>query len=500
MNRRTFLHLGLGMAALSAPGQTQARPPLRLTDLPDNTGDFGLARSLLEEGDYVAKIQGRLPPDLQGTLFRNGPGRFDRGAYRKQCILDGDGMIQAFRFAGDGKVRYSNRFIRTSKWKEEEASGSFEYATWTTNAPGGMLFNLGANVANQAGVSVWQRNGKLYAFDEYAKAHTLNPATLETLEEMSPGDVPATFAAHPKRDPVTGQWILFGLQMGPSTTLHLTILDGQDRLMQYRPFTLDKNYYVHDFFVSRNYIIVPLQPAIISVLGILAGTASVVDSMQWQPELGTTLLVFDRKNIAAEPIRLQADPVWMWHSFNAFETSDGEIVADFVGYDAPDHFLGENPAFFAIMRGIHLPFKNEGKIRRHRLNLASRKVRTEILHHGGHEFPQLFSEESMKEHQSGFAVIGNQPGYFPDGIARIDFKSGKRQEFHFGSGFYTGEPVIAPGRSGRKHWVLTLVYDSKMDRSFLGIFDAASIAVGPVCRIWLRHHSPLSFHGDFAPI
>jgi all-trans-8'-apo-beta-carotenal 15,15'-oxygenase len=35
---------------------------------------------------------------LQGTLYRNGPGLFDRGGGRKRMLLDGDGMIQAYQF------------------------------------------------------------------------------------------------------------------------------------------------------------------------------------------------------------------------------------------------------------------------------------------------------------------------------------------------------------------------------------------------------------------
>ena len=490
--------LGAGLFSRSA-GDLSARSPLETKDLPANATSFGLARSLLEEHDYAPKVQGTIPAGLRGTLFRNGPGRFDRGGYRKQCILDGDGMIQAFRFAGGKSVRYQNRFVRTAKWNEEEKSGQFEYATWTTNAPGGMLHNLGANIKNQAGVSVWQRNGTLYALDEYAQAYTLNPETLETQKEMAPGNAPATFAAHPKKDPLTGEWILFGLEMGASTTLHLTILDRNDQLLAHRPFTLERNHYVHDFFVSRNYIIVPLQPAIISVFGILAGTASVVDSMAWKPQLGTTLLVFRRSDLNAEPLRFEVDPVWMWHSFNAFETSEGDIVADFVGYDFPDHFLGEDPAFFAIMRGVHLPFRNHGTIRRHKISVSQGRASTEVLDGSGNEFPQLHPQEYMRAHRFAYVVTGNQPGYFPDGIARVDFQTGKREEFRFGSGFYPGEPVVAPDASGKKSWILTLVYDQKSDRSFLAIFDGSRISAGPVGRLLLRHHAPLSFHEEFVP-
>ena len=106
---------------------------------------------------------------MRGALYRNGPGLFERNGLRKQCLLDGDGMIQAFRFEA-GRVRYRNRFARTPKFVEEDRGAAYRYATWTTCAPGGDVSNLfGSAIANQAGVSTVAKNGRLYAFDESGK-------------------------------------------------------------------------------------------------------------------------------------------------------------------------------------------------------------------------------------------------------------------------------------------------------------------------------------------
>ena len=43
--------------------------------------------------------------------------------------------------------------------------------------------------------------------------------------------------------------------------------------------------------------------------------------------------------------------------------------------------------------------------------------------------------------------------------------------------------------------LLTQVYDSASRRSDFAIFEAAAIERGPVARVRLRHHVPLSFHG-----
>jgi len=131
---------------------------------------------LREEFSYEAGVEGKIPAELRGTLYRNGPGLFDRGGLRKRSLLDGDGMVQAFRFHERG-VHYRNRFVRTAKFVAEEASGSFVYPSWSTQAPGGFLANfMGAGrIKNQAGVTVYLWKGRLYAFDEMGLPYELDP-------------------------------------------------------------------------------------------------------------------------------------------------------------------------------------------------------------------------------------------------------------------------------------------------------------------------------------
>jgi all-trans-8'-apo-beta-carotenal 15,15'-oxygenase len=147
---------------------------------------LGLATSLREEYDYEARVEGKVPAELRGTLYRNGPGLFDRGGLRKRNILDGDGMVQAFRFH-DGGVHYTNRFVRTAKFIAEAASGRFIYPSWSTQASGGIWANfLGAGrIKNRLGLrSIFERP-TLRLFDEMGLPYELDPGTLETIG--SPG-------------------------------------------------------------------------------------------------------------------------------------------------------------------------------------------------------------------------------------------------------------------------------------------------------------------------
>ena len=53
-------------------------------------------------------------------------------------------------------------------------------------------------------------------------------------------------------------------------------------------------------------------------------------------------------------------------------------------------------------------------------------------------------------------------------------------------------PVSLPINRG---YLLSMALDGKTGRSFIPIMDAARLADGPIARIMLTHHTPLSFHG-----
>jgi all-trans-8'-apo-beta-carotenal 15,15'-oxygenase len=168
--------------------------------------------------DESPQIDGDVPREINGSLYRNGPGLFERGGVRKPHLLDGDGLVQRLSFAG-GKVRYQNAFVRTAKFIEEEKADAFRFRTWSMRRPGGTLANLGSGHSrSQAGVTVYPFNDKLYAFDELCPAYGLDPETLTTLGEEQLGDPAREFMikAHTKFDPLTGEWLLFGITLRPN--------------------------------------------------------------------------------------------------------------------------------------------------------------------------------------------------------------------------------------------------------------------------------------------
>jgi all-trans-8'-apo-beta-carotenal 15,15'-oxygenase len=74
--------LALGGCATSIPDQSAVLPLA-----PDQQWLAKLGHGLPTEYDYMTEIEGRLPQGLSGTLYRNGPGLFERDGYRRWSLI-----------------------------------------------------------------------------------------------------------------------------------------------------------------------------------------------------------------------------------------------------------------------------------------------------------------------------------------------------------------------------------------------------------------------------
>jgi all-trans-8'-apo-beta-carotenal 15,15'-oxygenase len=508
LSRRQLLRLsGEGVAALALLGCATS-PPLKkevFEDFGDPTRRYlGLATSLRVEHNYQARVEGEVPAQLRGTLYRNGPGLFDRGGLRKRNLLDGDGMVQSFCFHENG-VQYRNRFVRTEKFLAEQAADRFIYPSWSTQAPGGFWANFmgTGQLKGQAGITVFPWQGKLYAFDECALPYELDSSSLETLGVSSLG-LPKEFtiyAAHAKTDPHSGEWLHFGVLYGPSPKLHVTIFERGGALKLHRALPMPRNVYMHDWFVSQRHLVFSFHPVNIGFLSVFLGRKSLVDALSWQPEQGNLIMVLDR-NHDTPPLFLETSACFMWHSCNAFERG-GEVVADFVGYRNPDHFVGVDPVASAVMSGRRGKYAYPGALRRYLINPAARTISEEVLGDGSYEWPRVNEWHRCQDYRFGYMVKTRPGDFFWTIVCRVDTRTGRTDQYDFGPGCYLTEPVFAPlpGRSydagdqEEPGFLLTEAYDSATRISFLAILQADNLSAGPVAIVHLQHHVPFSYHG-----
>jgi all-trans-8'-apo-beta-carotenal 15,15'-oxygenase len=299
--------------------------------------------------------------------------------------------------------------------------------------------------------------------------------------------------AHTKIDPVTGDWLLMGITHGRKMKLHAIVHGADGGLKSHRVIDSPRQVYIHDFFATEHYFVFALQPMFVSPLGMLTGTSTYIENMTWKREEGTVVLVVPRDGGATRTF--DAPGAFMWHALNAFERED-EIVADFVAYNAPDHFAGPDALLHQIMQGKLAPPKEAGTLRRYRLNLSDGGLTEDILSTDTHEFPIVDPRLATRAHRVGYMTTGGLHA-INTGVKRVDFETGATQAYDFGSANAVGEPVFAakPGGAADDGWLITQILDGGTQKTYFAVFDAASVSAGPIAKVRLTHSLPISFHG-----
>src|SRR5437870_8621620 len=122
------------------------------------------------------RVEGRLPAELGGTLYRIGPSRHDVYGERYRHWFDGDGMVHALRLGG-GQAHYRNRFVATKKKADEDAAGARLYSAFGTPATGRGLTRMrrSAPPKSAANTNVVFHHGKLLALWEGGRPWRLDP-------------------------------------------------------------------------------------------------------------------------------------------------------------------------------------------------------------------------------------------------------------------------------------------------------------------------------------
>ena len=74
-------------------------------------------------------ILGKLPSDLVGTYYRNGPNAKHPASKDDPFhYFDGDGMVAAFRISGNkDSVKFSHKWVRTERLAYDDAAGKSIY-------------------------------------------------------------------------------------------------------------------------------------------------------------------------------------------------------------------------------------------------------------------------------------------------------------------------------------------------------------------------------------
>jgi len=463
-----------------------------------------------QEFDYpIEAIDGTLPPDLNGTLFRNGPGLLDVNGQPLHHPFDGDGMVCAVTFR-HGRARFRNRFVRTPGFIEEQQAGGIRYrGVFGTQKPGGWLANaLDLRLKNVANTNIIYWGGRLLALWEAGEPYRLDPATLETLgPDTLDGILPpgGAFAAHPRIDPSSPlnggapSLVNFALQPGLSTKVTVYELDPAGQLLQRQAFSLPGFAFIHDFALTPHYCLFFQNPLAFNPLPYLLGWRTQAQCLRFQPGRPTCIAAVPRDPSAGEPVRFWEAPAgFIFHHANAFER-EGGLTVDSIGYaDFPEL---DPEADFRQVDFAALP---PGQLWRTQLEWQRERATCECLEPQCCEFPAPNPNCEGRPYRYLFLAAAHQArGNAPlQALLKRDGATGEREVWSAAPRGFVGEPAFVPKANASAEddgWVLMWVYQADAHRTDVVVLDGRAIVQGPVARLRLRHHVPYGLHGSWTP-
>jgi all-trans-8'-apo-beta-carotenal 15,15'-oxygenase len=442
------------------------------------------------EHDYrVQDIEGTIPAELSGTLYRNGPGRWqDHTGRPLHHLFDGDGMVSAFTIER-GAVHYRNRYVRTQHYRGK--SGTRHMGT---DALGGFLANIARLPTNLANTNVIEHAGRLYALWEGGPPHELDPETLETKGLCRFGGELrwiGSYSAHPCFCPSSGDMFNFGVEFVPTPHLRVYRTDRTGTLKHYRSVSLPYVAMVHDFAITERYLVFLVSPIIPDGIPIALGLKAFGDAMKYHPERGSSFVLIPRDG--GEIRRIDHEAVLQFHLSNAFDDR-GDVVLDVITYRS-----GE--LLECISRFRTSPLDNAtSELTRFRVTAAGRVIR-EQLSDKSCEFPRHHPDREGRPHRYAYYNTRHRLGTMFDGITKIDLADNTESSYAADeSGNSFCEPVFAP-RPGAVDeddgWLLSVEYQADAHTSRLVILDAKDPSRGPIAAAQLTHHIPQGFHGSF---
>jgi len=294
-----------------------------------------------------AHIIGKIPKDLQGTLFRNGPGNvMDIQGTKTIHPIDGDGYVCALTFV-DGKVHFKSKFVDTTTRREEQKKGEFlfpgqmgtrEFRDYrildTVRALMGQTMLMKWRDPSNTNVYYW--GGKLITCYETKLPHVLDPKTLSTLGRDTFGGALDlnVLSAHPRIDHKKQRLVCFGLKpSGTLPQLGIYEFDKDWNCKVKRTIPMQGLFYSHDFLLTDTYYIFHMTPFVrftkSQALKIVMGLNGAGDFMKYYEDLPSKIILIPR--VATQPIlQFNTDPCHIFH----FSTCEENRLAGTIDFTA----------------------------------------------------------------------------------------------------------------------------------------------------------------------
>jgi carotenoid cleavage dioxygenase-like enzyme len=477
----------------------------RFPDKPNFRGLFAPSRMEVDIEDL--EIGGVLPDDLNGVFYRVAPDPQFPPPLGDDIWFNGDGMAARFDFHG-GRVDFRQRWVRTEKFLLEQSAGKALFGAYRNPLTDDA--SVSGRARGTANTNIVFHAGRLLALKEDSPPVAMDATTLQTEGSWDFGGalIGQTFTAHPKVDAITGEMIAFGYAarglMTPDIALYRIDADG--RLTQTTWIKVPYYCMVHDFGVTRDYIVFPLVPIVGSWERLEGG----LPHFGWDGSREMYIGVLPR-SMDASGLRWFRGPArFATHVMNAF--NDGTRVH----LDMPVAAGNMFPFFPDVTGAAFDPTAAAARMTRLTLDMGSKGegIESQTLHATVGEFPRIDDRYATQPYRHGYlcAQDATRPfdlkdsrsatGLMMNTLVHMDHHSGQTRTCWCGPGASFQEPVFAPKSRHAPEgegYLLSIVNLLNEHRSAIVVLDAQRLNEGPLATLPLPVRLRQGLHGNWVP-
>jgi all-trans-8'-apo-beta-carotenal 15,15'-oxygenase len=495
LTRRRFAQL---LGGLSALAMLEPQSMVRALAVHPRRLSWLAYRNPSAEGAWrLTDIEGAVPQELVGTLYRVAPGQKENHGALLRHLFDGDAFVSGFSFR-DGQVHLRARFVETPERRAEVQAQRMLYREFGTMPPPSAVAPVRQGGKNQPSVNVIYWENRLLGLSEGDHPTAIDPVDLSYRGRFDfhgslPSDVP--FTAHPKFDPTTGDGYGFGVRRGPDTALMVYRMARDGTLAQLYALPQPGYCMIHDMLMAKEHLVFVIPPVRFDVPRLLSGQATPADALHYF-ETEPTRFVILRRDGTGTPVTIEQPATMVFHHGNAFERQ-GKLVIDSILY--PDATILE--ALYAWSQE-QLPQPTSARLTRLVLDPVAGQVESRTDLALAPEFPRFDTRRSGEDARYLYTLESGRHedwGAF-NTLTRHDFTQGTSQRVEVGRSHVLGEAVFVPHPGQQREdrgWLLMQGYEATRDENYLEVRDAATLEV--VARVWTGQHFPLGFHGNFTP-
>lgn len=486
LSRRSFNQF---IASAAAIGLIESPRAAVILGRESNRLSWRAHRTAGAEGFFELKdIEGELPSELLGTLYRTAPGESERFGVSFKHLFDGDAFLSGYSFR-DGKVTLRAQFLDTPQRLQEQAAGEMiysEFGTTTAKARGGK---------NQPSVNVIAWDGRLLGLSEGGHPTAIDPKTLRFQESwdfhgtLSGGH---SFTAHPKFDP-QGVGYCFGTVQGRSMAINVYRMEKDGKLTLLHSLPQTEYFMVHDMILSKDHIILIVPPVTFDLQSMMSGNGTPADCLRYAEDQPLRILIM-RKDGEGKPIELEEPAGMVFHHGNAFET-EGILTLD--TFLSPDGRILDQLYDWAADK---MPVLEPSQVTRMNIDLEQGEILDQDVIGEQEEFPRYDERRGGTDLRYLYSACRTpkDDALAPQALMRHDLHEGREELLATEAHQTVAEPVFVPRLDKGDEddgWILQLGYDGKRDETFLDVVDGK--AFERQARIWTGTHLPLGFHGNF---